>query len=327
MTVGDTEPRAILQKIFSLDLWQCNLEVCLASAQPDNTVPTFRRIHMSQRMADMFREAIVSALEPFKKGTQDRDIVLHDFTVDTVKPEHEIEHLDLSDYDTITRQIAPLAQYQGMSHFEDRDRVFVERLHFHVILVQPRQGQPVYFFRKYTHTQLLSESPHFAMRLLDKDLYDHVSEPTYLFDRHVDCISCGDNMFILQKNNFYAIFNFIEELEKVAKQTLELLRQKDLIYNFDRFAHDCEQDQNKILKLKNISMQPYLNTITIEDLERTIQQYDLKVPVVTVGGKKKVQYESKDRWGILNLLDDVYLDSAMTSASYFAKGKRGLRKK
>ena len=50
--------------------------------------------------------------------------------------------------------------------------------------------------------------------------------------------------------------------------------------------------------------------------------------MISIGGKDKVQYEqSRDRWEILNLLDDTYLDSPMSRASYRVKSKRPVQKR
>ncbi len=318
-THPDTE--ALLKNIFALDLSQCDLAVCLAAVEPHEEVPAFRRINLSERLVTTFRRSITTALEPFRKGLHRSDLILQDFTVDTAQLAYEIEHLDLTLYNAIIKQITPLARYQELPHFDQAERSFIDGLRFSVLVVQPPTGDTVYFYRKYTRVQQLGESANFAVRLLNENLYDQVTEPVLLFDRLIDCFSYQKHMFIAQKNNFYTIFNFIEELEKNAEELLEVLRQKELIINFDRFSHDCLQNRSKVLKLKNISMQPYLATITIEQLERAIHQHNLKVPIVQENGKKMLQYDPRDPWGILHLLDDVYLGSAMTATTYQAKGK------
>jgi Domain of unknown function (DUF4868) len=319
----------LLKEILAQDLKQCKISVCLASTRPNSDVPGFRRINLAPEMGDEFRKAINSALEPFKKGTLENNIALHDFAADTVSPENEIEYLDISDYDkAISDQIAPLADYDGMHHFEHDDKPFIKNMRFYVLIVEPAKGSPIYFYRKYSHTQLLQESTQFGMHLLHKDVYDVVKDPTFLFDRHLDCISYDKHMFILQKSNFYSIFDFTDALKEVAERTLDGLRVKDFIHNFDRFARDCMGNKIKLLKLKNISMQSYLSTISIDDLERTINNYDsIDIEMKKINGKKKLMYDAKKPWEILHLLDDTYLDSGMTSASYHAKGKRGVRKK
>ena len=95
------------------------------------------------------------------------------------------------------------------------------------------------------------------------------------------------------------------------------------------FKKDCLKDKTKILKLKNISSKTYLDTLTINDLHKTIQRYNLPIDVdiFSGSGKKKMNYNPKERWAILHLLDDAYADSSMTRSSYYIKGKREIRRK
>jgi Domain of unknown function (DUF4868) len=324
------DPAKLLKEIFDLDLQQCEVSVCLASTRPHNDVPGYRRINLSQKMGDEFRKAINSAIEPFKKGTVEKNIVVHDYAADNVQVENVIEYLDITDYENaITEQIAPLADYKGLDHFEQSDKAFSKNLRFYVLLIQPPQGPVISFYRKYSHTQILQESTQFGMHLLHNDLYDSIVEPTFLFDRHIDCIGYDNHMFILQKSNFYGIFDFTAALEELAKKTLEFLRLKDYIHNFERFADDCKGNKIKLLKLKNISMQPYLQTLTVDDMEQNINTYDddVDIEIKIINGKKKLLYDHKKPWEILHLLDDMYSESSMTKTSYQMRGKRPIGKR
>src|SRR5436853_1997088 len=275
MTTGLTQPEAILRYILTLDLEQCDIAVCVASGRAGDEVPTYRRIYQSPNLAQRFREAIEIALEKYKKGMASGDLELQDFAADTDKPDNEIEYLNFFPYDSIKKQLEPIKHYMDMSRFEHKDRIFISDMRFYVIRVQSANvSTPIYFYRIYNKSQMLSESPLFAMWRLQEDLYDDLKEPTFLFERHIDCISYEEHMFILQKHNFYRIFNF-EEFEKVAREILDKLEKKNLIHNYNRFKRDCLQDKNKILKLKNISAKTYLDTLTIEDLHSTIKQYNL----------------------------------------------------
>ena len=130
------------------------------------------------------------------------------------------------------------------------------------------------------------------------------------------------------KYNFYLIFKFLDALEETGEKVLEFLRLRDFIHNFDRFRRDCMGNKTKLLMLKNISMQTYLQTITIDDLERNINDFPLEIDIEIkrINGKKKLLYNHGRPWEILHLLNDNYVNSPMTSASYHARSKRGVRK-
>lgn len=324
-SVDLAQPETLLKYILMLDLSQCDIAVCIASGDADAQEYQFRRINQSQELVQKFREAIDEALKKYRDGLEEHNIELRDFAADTIKPEQEIEYLNILPYDSIKRQIEPVAHHLGLPHFQHDERDFIKKMRFYVIRVQPPGGPLIYFYRNYSPSQMLSNSPFFAA-WLHRDLYENLAQPTFLFDRHIDCFSCEEHMFILQKHNFFQIFS-LKELEKVARETLDKLERKDFIHNFQRFKRDCLNDKIKILKLKNISTKSYLDTLTIDDLHDTTRRYKLPIQVDIVGGKKKLVYNPKERWAILHLLDDAYADSSMTKNSYYIKGKREIRKK
>lgn len=329
MTTVNTPPQPILDNIFALDLTTCGIEICLAST-PNETPPVFRRLVLSSDAKDELRKTVFADFEQYRRENHKQHLTLHDFAVDVEIQAHEVEYLNLSGYENIKEQLAPLANFQSTATFEEEEKWFAEHLRFYVIIVQSPDGSHIYFFRHYDKSKLLSHSSFLGIRL-NRDVYDRVRDPLFLFDRHIDCIAEGESLFIFHKNQFYDIFRFIEELEKTAKDILDVIEKKDLIYNFDKFKRDCLSDKNKLLKLKNISMQPYLDMITFEDIEKIIKQpqYNLNVPIVTTPeGKKKFQYVTgKNRWDLLNVLDDAHLSSPMTREEYLATGKRPFKKK
>jgi Domain of unknown function (DUF4868) len=327
MALDLTQPADLLKYILTLDLNQCGIAVCIASGDPDEKEYEYRLVNQSEKLAQKFRDALVEALESYRQNLEDDNIELRDFSAETLKPEQEIEYLNILPYDSIKKQIEPVANYLDLARFRHDEAAFIKKMRFYVVRVQPRSGPPINFYRRYSSSKMLSQSPFFGM-WLQKDFYQDLDEPTFLFDRQIDCFSCEEHMFILQKHSFFQIFT-ISELEKVARETLDKLEKKDFIHNFPQFKKDSLNDKNKILKLKNISSKPYLDMLTINDLEKTIKRYSLPIQVdIIVGtGKKKLVYNAKERWAILHLLDDAYADSSMTRTSYYIKGKREIRRK
>lgn len=325
MALDLAQPATLLKYILTLDLAQCSINVCIASGKPDDKDYTFRRVNQSGKLAQKFRAAIAEALESYRQNLEDDNIELRDFSAEAIKLEQEIEYLNILPYDSIKQQIQPVENYLDLEYFKHDERDFIKQMRFYVVRVQPPNGPVINFYRHYSSSQMLSQSPFFAM-WLQEGFYQDLDQPTFLFERHIDCFSCEEHMFILQKHYFFQIFN-IGELEKVARETLEELEKKDFIHNFQRFKKDCLNDKIKILKLKNISNKSYLGSLTINDLHKTIQRYNLPIQVDLIAGRKKLVYNPKERWAILHLLDDAYADSSMTKNSYYIKGKREIRRK
>lgn len=312
----------IFKSILALNVSHCDVEVCLASIQQDQAVPLFMSIELSREVNETFRDVVRSTITHCAKGWYRHDIIVRDYAVESKPDDYEVEYLHLTDHDSIARQIEPLSSLHDMGTFREETR-FVEGLRFYAIVVKPLSGEPISFYRSYTPKKLLSQSSFFGIRRGTNE-YDRVDEPIFLFDQHIDCFSRGDHMFILKKENFHYIFRFLEEVIKTAKQTLERIKSRIPIANFDEFARSCERNPSKMRKLKNIATQPYLDSITMADIKKAIAAHNLTIQIVTVNGQEMLRYDPTEQYGILKLLDDDYLQSIMTNKSYEATGKRGM---
>ena len=62
----------------------------------------------------------------------------------------------------------------------------------------------------------------------------------------------------------------------------------------------------------------------MDDLRRTIDHYGLDIQVINEEGVEKLLYLDTDRWGLLKLLDDDYLDSVMTKGRYLVNSKKAI---
>lgn len=310
----------ILSDIFTVNLNVCDIAVCLASIEPREILPIYMRLELSRRLTETFREVASSVMEEYKKGWSKHDLVLHDYTPESKLDDYEIELLDLSQYDTIKKQLEALSSLQDLGTFHE-DKEFISNLRFYVIAARPLNAEPIYFYRVYTQKKMLSKSPFFAI-WRGQEEYDSVVQPMFLFDKYIDCVSRGNSMFILKKENFHHIFHFLEEIHKLAKQTLKHIKIRVPIANFDQFADACERDTRKLRKLKNIATQSYLDNVSMDDIKRAIQMHNLRIPVATVGGAEMIVFEHTNPWEILKLLDDDYLKSVMTSKNYEVSGKR-----
>ncbi len=315
-----TTTRSILDRIFELDLSECEVTICLGSASKDEVLPRFERLLLSAELTETFRSVAAYTLAHYKKEHNSGNLVLRRYTVESKPESYEVEYLDLSVYESIMEQISQLAVLADMEVFM-ADEKFVSGLRFYVIAVQPPNSDPIHFFRSYTPKKMLSRSRFFAM-VFRQGIYDQVIEPAFLFDHHIDCVSYSGMMFIFKKENFYEIFRFFETIRRVAEETLDTIRATVPILNFDDFAKDCEGHLAKLEKLRNIAAKPYWGKITIEDIKKVVKKNNLSVQIAQTSAGEKLVYDPSDKWVLLKLLDDDYLWSLMTEHSYEVSGKR-----
>jgi hypothetical protein len=129
-------------------------------------------------------------------------------------------------------------------------------------------------------------------------------------------------MFVFRQDGFQRMFRYYERVKEAAAESLARIKATIPIANFETFQHDCESHLQKLAKLRNIAQKPYLEQIKMADLKRVIKKFGLPVEVSRDHGEERLVYDQADKWAILRLLDDDYLDSVMTRQMYEVTGKR-----
>ncbi len=325
MTVAKAEHFTAFQEILKLDISSCTTEVCIASRHDYKDMPEFRRLRLAESVKEEFRALVTAILVEYYKELQLHDLQVLEFDVTSKPASYQIEHLDLSKqpYDNIVEQTQPLEMLYSLDTFKE-ERSFTENMHFYVIILQPPQGQPIYFYRRYSPKKILSVPIAIKRVFGNSDEFEDIKTPIFLFDKNIDCIRRHSDLFVLAKNHFYYMFQILDELIASAKDTLDLIQQRIPIENFDHFARSCTNNKIKMRKLTSIARRPYLSSLTIADMKLVIQRHQLRIPIVQInnGQQECLHYDTDYPWDILRLLDDDYLTSIMTGQNYEVDAKR-----
>lgn len=329
MTVAKTEYLNALQEILKLDINSCTAEVCIAARKDSEGLPEFRRLSLAQSLKEEFRDLVATCLVEYQKQFQLHNLQVLDFDIAGKPENYQVEHIDLSKqpYDHIMKQTGPLTLLHGLGTFKE-ELSFTERMRFYIIILRPPQGQPIYFYRRYSPKRMLHASAPLAIKrvLGNTDEFENVKTPIFLFDKSIDCIGYNTSLFVLAKSHFYYMFQILDELIESAKDTLDLIQQRIPIENFSFFARACTNDKAKMQKLTSIARRPYLSSLTITDMKPAIQRHRLHIPIITVKEKQQerelLHFDKDYPWDILKLLDDDYLTSIMTGQNYEIDAKR-----
>lgn len=309
----------ILNDAVSLNCRDAEVQLCLASLSEDE-IPIFQNVVISTSVADDFRTIAEAVLSKISRQLEDKDLELHGHVAGTKLDEHQIEYLDLAEHKVIADQIAALATPNDIEDFDATDD-FIKSLRFYVIIVSPKKGKPVRFFRSYSPKKELSRSLLFAITM-KKGQYDKVIQTQFMFDPYIDCFAVGNLMFILNKGRFERIFQFYELLEKTAEAVLATIEKHIPIDNFEDFKKVCRGHIQKLAKLKNISDKPYLQDLTLDKIKLAVEEFDLPIETTGTGKNEKLHFDPSQPWAILKLLDDDYLGSIMTGNRYEVNSKR-----
>ncbi len=310
----------VFDEVLTLDLSKCDITVCLASVVKDEA-PRFARLKITDELAMVFQDTIKNLVEYYKQDDCRQLSMFPEYDEDSLPADYHIQRLDLPKYQAILEQLGPLKALTSIDSYDADDR-FISDLRFYVIAVQPLSGETIYFFRTYTHKKLLKRSLIYA--IFRNDWYDLVTDAVLVFDPKVDCLCRGDTMFIFDMKGFQNIFCFFDEIRQIANQALESIKVCVPIKNFDEFANDCGRHIWKQRKLKKIASKSYLSKITMAHIKKVIEHNKLPVQIVNEGGEEKLVYDPKNKWVILNLLDDNYLWSMLTEINYEVTGKHEL---
>lgn len=317
---GNADPEAVFEGILDADLKECSVNVCLASLTGEDSSPEFQRLQLKEELADEYRGVVRGVFEKCNKDRDKGDLMLRPYAPDTNPPSHEVEHLNLAEHEPIRTQIASLSSPMDLGIFDD-DESFKSRLKFYAVILQREDDEPIYCFRTYSPKKELQRSRSFGA-MFSEGHFDVVREPVLLFDQYLDCVSRGDNMFVLKKNNFHRIFRFFEMIREMGQEILGDIESKVRIQNFEEFAAACIGDPRKLAKLRNISQNALIERVSMEDLRGIIEEYRLSIEMVEENGQHMLVYSSAQQWAILQLLDDGYLESRLTGERYEVADKR-----
>jgi len=310
------KPQGALKRIMSLDVASAALTVCLASS-PEDATPEYHRLNIT----DSVRLEFENIVRDTRAKLASDDTVFRPYDAGSKPDAHEIEYLSLGEVPFVEVQLDPLDEPLDFTTFSGSDKAFLANLRFYAVVVQASKQPPVYFCRGYSQQKELGHSPLFGI-LMKSGQFDRVMEPMFLFDQYLDCVVSDEWIFILKQDGFQKLFRYYEMVKQAASESLAKIESVIPILNFDGFRHDCEGHLQKLAKLRNIAQKPYLSLITIKDLKKVIKHFKLPVSVQRENGKEYLMYDPGDKWAILRLLDDDYLESMMTAQMYEVTGKR-----
>jgi hypothetical protein len=321
-TPSKIDAKKNLEDITKINLDECEVSVYLASLGKNADLPEFQKLQLTDDLTSEFRAIGTRYCGRLNEDFESGDLVLQPYDPGASLESYELEVFELSTESSVTQQIESLSSLASLPLFK-ADTDFVQGLRFYVIVAQPKQGKPVYFFRSYTRKKELGRSTLFGA-ILQKGQFDTVKEPLFLFDYIIDCFSGGDQMYILSKDKFQKIFQFFEKLLESGTETLKTIKSQIPIANFAAFETSCQSHVQKLAKLMSISQKPYFKTLSMKQMKKVIKGFHLPIKTAKVDGQESLVFDPSDKWAILHLLDDYYLDSSMTGIKYGANSKRML---
>jgi hypothetical protein len=315
-----TEAR-ILDNILNIeDISGYNVTLAFARYREGNNIPDFRRLPISSSLKTEFQNIINEMFKRFRGYRRRSELRLISYSPEYKPENYDVEWIKISDNEFIKNIIDSIPTPSNIP-LTDNNLDFINGLTFYILVLEDQSGIKYYYFRIYKPNKVIECSKNIFIKKVGQ-IYERMIEPVYQFDKYYDVVLNNDHLFIFNKNNFHNIFKYYQEILQMAEETLNKVITIIPIENFDVFRESCLKNSNKLSKLRNIANKAYLETITMEDMKRVIASHGLEIDIANNNGTEKLVYNSSNQWGILNLLEDCYLNSGMTGLNYEANSKR-----
>ncbi len=314
------------KNIVSLDYRTCPMNVYLASATKNDLVPRFEQMLMTPKLTNGFRNIVESILGKYLKEMGGNNLLFLEYVIESVLEANEMECFELTTRKSVAEQIEPLKLLTDIDTFlEEKD--FIKGIRFYVIVAQPNEGEPVYFYHIYTPRRILKRTGLHAI-LGSRGEYDRMDERYISFEETIDCISHNGFMFVIQKDNFQKMFQFLEEIRATAQETLQAIHRCLPIQNFDELVQACNGNITMLKKLNKIAAKPYIKDLKMSDVKKIIDLIHLQVEIKEIDGQETIlfnpQAKAREKYALLRVFNDDYLNSSMTGINYETTGKREL---
>jgi len=291
-----------------------NVTVVVAADSNDEDTLTIQRLNLHQDVASDF-------LRTVKEGVVDTGTTLMKPYDPGYKPEpHEICTISLGEIPEIAQVIDDISGVDSIELFQAADDV-IDSLRFYAVVVGTG-GRRAIFLRSYSPKKELSRRGGFAL-MMRAGTYNHIGSKVFLFDESVDCFAWDGVLYVNNVVQFQRIFQYFDQLRARADETLQQVARCIPISNLDVFRETCKASSLMAAKLSAIAKKPYLKRVRMDDVKRTIAEFDLPIAITIEDGQEKLVFDTsrEGRWRILKLLDDDYLGSVMTREKYEVNSK------
>lgn len=274
--------------------------------------------------AQTFRGILAANLAELVERLEDGHVV-REYIGAGVLAEDEFEHLDLSLEERIAAQIKPLATPLALEWFANRQD-FMAGLRYCVISVEPASGPVIHGFSFFSEVYELQRSRWVTLlSWRDDGYYREVHRPGFLFDRQIDCLCAGSDMFIVNKTKFQQIFRFYEYVQQDASKAVHALHARVPLANIGDVITAAKRDSRMAIRLADLPKQPHFKRLSMPRVKRQIARQGLPVQTAVRDGVEGLVYCHAYKAEFLHLLCDDYVSSHMTYLDYESSAKRALK--
>lgn len=261
-----------------------------------------------------FREALAKTL---KTHCDDAELEITEYDPSYMSDQRSVEYIPVADiprWSTVENQVASKVAPDDIAY----DKKFFRRLWAYCIRIQVGDTTFLYF-RKYSQSKVLKIGGVLSF-YYSNGTFSHLQGDVFNFDEGVDCVVIGDQMAILNKNQFEQIFSYFEQYEGLAQSTLDVVKSANVVIGFEDLQAACMSDPKKLKKLADIGKYVDINKLDFDRLKSIASDWSVNVAINEQ--EKKITVEKRKVWGLIKLLSDDLLQSPLTDNKYVVTSKK-----
>lgn len=314
------------QLLTQLAAWKntptASLTVCVTFMAYDGKTGdiNFHKLSLDNQLTGTFKEIGLTCIDETIERLGSDNLAAFNPTV--AVPSGELPFVDLTQ-STLSVHLSKLDDLNSLPMY-DHKKFPKTKLHGYVITLEDNTLGKVHFLAKYNSKKELTRKKVLS-RVLASNQFDAVTEPTFLFDKHVHCFIIDGKSLVLDKRNFLTLFKFHEGIKqegvKAAQQVIQLIP----MTNSAEFIAHCTADMRALVKLNNIRQQPNFNILGIQRImDIKAQGFPVDLEVDNANGTPQIIYSKDKMWALLKVIDDDYATTALGGRKIEAIAKRAV---
>ncbi|WP_157722055.1 Kiwa anti-phage protein KwaB-like domain-containing protein [Tumebacillus avium] len=170
------------------------------------------------------------------------------------------------------------------------------------------------FFKKFAYPKVLKQS---ILMTIVGDVYNKLDSDIVTVDNETHAFSLNNILYILNKGQFERFFNYSSSYQKVVTESIETLKELDVIENFDVFVGNCLNSDTLTRRLVKIITDERFETLkrNMHNVQSVVDDFSLNVKLE---GGKIVYDEDSPVSDIITLIRGACVIGALDKEKYLA---------
>lgn len=195
---------------------------------------------------------------------------------------------------------------------------------FQVITVRDGTDDRLLLFQDVTRREILGRDGRIRFWSND-DHYTDINKTIVEVPNRIDAAYYDGMLFIFDQRRFEKIFDYMDEFEEVAEDTVEEIVDSDVpVHTDDVFLDAVTSYPNATRMFYEVRKRALWehDNVDIGTFEYIIDEFELSIEIENQDGEEGIVLEDKRNvWEIIHLYNDDHLNSPITEVGYQVEGK------